>query len=486
MQLTRGKLTFTLLVLLGINTMNFYDRQVVGAIGEKVRIEWGLNDRQLSDLTIAFILLYAVVGLPLGRMADVGRRRLILSGGVLLWSVLTGLSGLAWNFASLFVFRLGVGVGEASCAPAANSLLGDLFPAQKRARALAVFMLGLPLGLGLSYVISGLIAQFLTWQAALFVAGVPGLILGMLALWLPEPVRGAAEQQPASANSTADPVRDMQGGAAPPGPQTRSPDTAGLVRAAPEMAAQPMVVSVAFSAHHHMPKKAHVAVLDVLRIPTMWWIILSGALLNLNMYALGSFLTSFQMRFHGLNIAQANWVSGVVYGFGGSLGLLGGGWLCDRIVGKRVNGRLQLAALAMFVGAPCLWLALEQERGNWLAFAIWLLPGCMCLYFYYAAVYATIQDIVAPAMRGTAMAVYFFVFYLVAAAGLRAFGKLSDHLAQQALDGGASAKDAPALGLHGALYVVPLLTAALVGVLFAGSLTVTRDHQKLHSGDLAA
>src|SRR5262245_55440764 len=174
MQPTRGQLIFTLMVLLGINTMNFYDRQVLGAVGEHVREEWQLNDQQLSALTIAFILLYAAVGLPLGHWADVGRRKTILVVGVLVWSVLTGLSGLAWGFASLFVFRLGVGVGEASCAPAANSLLGDLFPAKQRARALAVFMLGLPLGLGLSYIISGRITQALSWREALFVAGVPG------------------------------------------------------------------------------------------------------------------------------------------------------------------------------------------------------------------------------------------------------------------------------------------------------------------------
>src|SRR6516164_8664575 len=170
----RGRLVFTLLVLLGINTMNFYDRQVLGAVGEPVRKEWNLSDRQLSALTIAFILLYAAVGVPLGHWADVGRRRRILAAGVLVWSVLTALSGMAWNFASLFVLRLGVGVGEASCAPAANSLLGDLFPSHRRARAIAVFMLGLPLGLGLSYLVSGLIAHRLGWRAALYVAGAPG------------------------------------------------------------------------------------------------------------------------------------------------------------------------------------------------------------------------------------------------------------------------------------------------------------------------
>src|SRR5215831_16579199 len=358
--------TFAVVLLLGVNTMNFYDRQVVGAVGELVRKEWNLSDRQLSALTTAFILLYAVVGLPLGHWADVGRRQLILALGVLLWSVMTALAGLAWNFASLFVLRLGVGVGEASCAPAANSLIGDLFGPLQRARAIAVFMLGLPLGMGLSYLVSGWIAHEVGWRAALFVAATPGLLLGVLAFCLPEPPRGAAE-----VHRSAGPSRGS-------------------------------------------------AVLAVLRIPTMWWIILSGALLNLSMYALGSFLASLLMRYHGRNIAQANTIIALVYGFGGGLGMLASGWLCDRVVRRRVSGRLELATLAMVLGAPCLWLAVEQPPGNYLAFAAWLLPGCLCLYFYYSAVYATIQDVVPPSRRGTAMAVYFFVFYLVAAVGLDA------------------------------------------------------------------
>src|SRR5438128_9460420 len=187
MSAARGSLWFTLLVLLGINTMNFYDRQVVGAIGEKVREQWELNDMHLSALTTAFILLYAAVGLPLGRWADVGRRKLILACGVLLWSAMTALSGLAQTFAALFACRLAVGIGEASCAPAANSLLGDLFPPDKRGRAIAVFMLGLPLGLALSNIVSGEIAAARNWRAALFVAGAPGVVLGILALWLPNP-----------------------------------------------------------------------------------------------------------------------------------------------------------------------------------------------------------------------------------------------------------------------------------------------------------
>ncbi len=422
----RGSLTFTLVVLFLINTMNFYDRQVLGAAGEEIKRAWDLSDQQLSTLTTAFILVYALVGLPLGHWADVGRRKVILAAGVLVWSVFTALSGLAWNFQVLVTCRMGVGVGEASCAPAANSLLGDLFPPNQRARAIAIFMLGLPLGLGLAHVVSGYLIETLTWHAALYVAGVPGLVLGVLAWFLPEPPRGSSEQhQPGAARRPGWPI------------------------------------------------------LNVLRIPTMWWIIVSGTLLNLCMYALGSFLLSFLRRYHQLAVVEANWISGVIYGLGGGLGMLAGGWLGDRAARRGPQGRLQLAAVALLLATPCFWLALQQAAGHYLAFAACLLPGCVCLYVYYSTVYATIQDVVEPALRGTAMAVYFLVFYLGTFIGLNRFGWLSDTLAARAAAAGASAADARAIGLHQAMFTLPLLTLVLTGVLYAGSRTVVRDYRRL-------
>src|SRR5215831_16210568 len=201
MRVSKTRLVFTLCVLLGINTMNFFDRQILPAVQENLRKEWGLSDSELGWLGTAFIALYAVVGLPLGRMADVGRRKWILAAGVGLWSLLTIGSGLAWSFWSLFVMRLGVGVGEASCAPTASSLIGDLVPAERRARAMSVFMIGLPLGLALSFLVSGTIAERHSWQAAFFVAGLPGLLLAAAALFIADPVRGGADPSAKSARA---------------------------------------------------------------------------------------------------------------------------------------------------------------------------------------------------------------------------------------------------------------------------------------------
>src|SRR5262249_32452938 len=144
MRASKGAAWYALVVLFAINALNFFDRNILGAIGEPVRKELELTDASLGLLQTAFTLFYAIVGIPFGWMADKFDRRRILSVGVFIWSIVTSASGLARNFGQLFALRLAVGVGEASCAPAATSLIGDLFPSKWRARAMSVFMLGLP------------------------------------------------------------------------------------------------------------------------------------------------------------------------------------------------------------------------------------------------------------------------------------------------------------------------------------------------------
>src|SRR5438270_8985914 len=173
--------------------MNFFDRQIVGGVGEGIRREWALSDTALGLLGTVFTLLYAVVGLPLGRLSDRKERRKILSAGVFVWSLLTAVSGMTRSFGQLIVARLGVGVGEATCSPASTSLIGDFFPTTQRARAVAIWMLGLPIGLGLANGAGGWILQNWGWRKAFYLAAVPGLACAMAALWIREPPRGRAE-----------------------------------------------------------------------------------------------------------------------------------------------------------------------------------------------------------------------------------------------------------------------------------------------------
>lgn len=420
---SKGRLAYALAVLFALNFMNFYDRQVVGAVGEKIKQEWQLSDGQLGSITTAFVLLYALVGIPFGRLADTGRRRVILSRGIAVWSAFTALSGAAGSFFSHFLYRMGVGVGEASLAPTANALIADLFPPQQRARAISIFMLGLPLGLGASYLISGMIVQATGgWRPALYVAAVPGFLLAILVLFIPEPVR--------------------------------------RVRAA--------VTGAATGSATH-------SIRTILRIPAMWWIIASGVLLNLVMYAVSVFSTSYYIRYHGLGIDIANRFNALVFGLGGGLGMAIGGLLGDRVARRGPAGRLQLAMIGALVATPLLWLAIEQPRGNSWGFAGYMFAAVVAIYLYYSTVYASIHDLVPDDMRGMAMSVYFFVFYIFTAVGLVLFGRLSDAMAARALAAGASVVESRALGLHDAMYVMPLCCALLVAVLFIASRTAARD-----------
>src|SRR5499433_3315325 len=188
-----------LAVLVAINVLNFYDRQVAGAVVEPVRKEFSLSDTQIGLLNTAFTILYGIVGLPLGRLADKVSRKKLLALGVTVWALFTASSRWIQSYSFLVVSRLGVGVGEATAAPTATSWIGDLYPAERRSRPLALFMLGVPVGGALSFFFSGLIAHKLGWRAAMLVAAAPSLLLVPLLLMLPEPARGASERRIAAA-----------------------------------------------------------------------------------------------------------------------------------------------------------------------------------------------------------------------------------------------------------------------------------------------
>ncbi len=435
MKQERSGVWFALAVLFAINTLNFYDRQILGAVGETVRNEWKLSDTVLGSLGTAFTLLYAAVGVPLGRMTDRYSRRWILCAGVTVWSLLTAASGLAQNFTQLFAVRLGVGSGEAACAPAATSLIGDLFPASRRAKALSVFMIGLPLGIALSFLGSSLLEQRFGWRFTFYIAAIPGLICAVLALLIREPARGAAEVH----NITA------------------------------------------------AAKRQGSPYLLVLSIPTMWWIIASGAFHNFNMYAIGSFLSPFLQRVHHLNKLNAGMISMVVYGLAGIPGLIIGGMLGDRMVRRKANGRLVVGTVAIFISAPLMFFGLRRPFGDMVGFVLFAGLGMASMYVYYSTVYSAIQDVIEPSLRGTAMALYFFAMYVLGASlGPVGMGFLSSYFTRNAaVAAGVTDTSFQALrpfaaeGLHSALYIVPMFSVLLGLVLFAASRTVAKDMEKL-------
>ena len=426
---------YTLFILFAINLLNFYDRYIPGALAEPIRKQWALTDSQLGWLTFAFTALYAVVGVPLGRWADRGKRSQILAWGVAAWSLLTAASGVAWNYGSLFAARLGVGVGEAACAPASNSLIGDLYPAAQRARALAFFMLGLPLGGFLGTYVSGHVAAAYGWRMAFYLGCVPGLLLTIPIMRLPDPPRGAAESLPL----TGLPVEHSSFWA---------------------------------------------SCWAVLKIPSIRWIAVTGALYNANMYTIAAFLPAYLHRYHVLEQKQSTTIAAILYGVSGVLGLLLGGWAADRIAAVRANGRLLVCAASAILMAFWTFLALNHSPGQTALFVVLMTAGCTAGYVYYASVYATIQDLVPPSLRGTAMAIYFLAMYALGGSyGPVLAGKLSDHFAKEAMAAaGASALNEhfKAVGLHSAMYMIPVCSALLAVFVLCAARTVPRDMSELH------
>ena len=330
--------------------------------------------------------------------------------------------------------RLGVGIGEATCAPAANSLIGDLYPASKRAKALAVFMMGLPIGIALSFLVSGFIAKDYGWRAAFYIAGIPGVLCAIAAYFIHEPERGGTE------------IHNIGG-----------------------------------------MKRDGSPFLLVLSIPTMWWLILSGALHNFNMYAIGSFLQSFLMRYHKLEVSDAGLISMVVYGLAGAPGLLLGGYLGDAMVRRQKNGRLLVGAIALLLSVPFVYFALGRPQKEILGFTILMGLGVAAMYVYYSTVYSAIQDVIEPSLRGTAMAIYFFAMYVLGASfGPVGTGFASDYFTKNAAAASGitdftqkTLEPFRAEGLHSAMYIIPILGVLLALVLFAASRTITKDMAKL-------
>jgi MFS family permease len=195
-----------------------------------------------------------------------------------------------------------------------------------------------------------------------------------------------------------------------------------------------------------------------------------------------AFLPLYLGRHHGLDILQANKIAAFVLGAVGVVGLIAGGLIADWARRKSPRGRMIVAALALLISTPCIYLAIEQPKGALVPFMALLGFGWMMMYFYYVSVYPAIQDVVEPSMRGSAMALYFLGMYLIGGAyGTSIIGFLSDHYAGKAMiaAGATALEPFRAIGLQQALYVIPAVSVALTVVLFAGALTIARDVEKL-------
>lgn len=365
-------------------TFNFLDRQILGILKESIKRDLALTDTQLGLMGgLAFGLLYSTVSVPIAWLADRVSRTWIMTGAVASWSAFTMLCGAATGFWSLFLARVGVGLGEAGGVAPAYSLIADYFPREQRARALAVYSFGVPLGSGAGIMFGGLMAAWVDWRWTLVSVGAAGVLFAPLFKWVvKDPVRGALDGATDGA-------------------------TASAVQTAPPFAA--------------------VAAL-VLRTPTFWLLALGAACSSICGYGLGFWLPSYFMRSAGFTLAQTSVYYGCIQLFGGLAGLWLGGVIADRL-GPRDRGAYARTPAVCYLVALPLMLAAMRTSNPAVAWVLFLVPTGLNLA-WMGPVMTAVQHLVPASMRSTASALFLLVINLLGlGVGLWIFGFLSDRLA---------------------------------------------------------
>jgi predicted MFS family arabinose efflux permease len=361
----------TLALLLAIYALNFTDRQLVAVLSEPIKHELGLSDAQVGLLYgLAFAVVYSFAGIPMARWADRGDRARVINVSLLLFSAMTVACGLAVTYAQLLLARIGVALGEGGTNPASHSLIADLYPESRRGTAMAVFALGPSAGILLGFIFGGVIGEAWGWRGALVAAGLAGLGLAMLTSWA---------------------LKDL--------PRTAARNDSGL---------------------HGL---RHLFVHRSMR-----HVFIGGALASVAAYAAIGWLPAFLIRSHGMTMAAAGTVLGLLLGVLGAVGTLGGGVLADRLGARNRAWRLRFVAVAFLAVAPLWPLALLVPHPVAAIAALAIPAAVLCVYL--APTFAAVQSLAPPGMRALAAAFLLMVGSLVGLGlGPVLVGLLSDALA---------------------------------------------------------
>ena len=391
----RGGLAITnpkimLFALLLVYILNFLDRQIINILAEPIKGELGLSDTQLGLLAgPAFAVFYAVLGIPIARYADNAKtnRVWLISVCLAVWSAMTALCGVAQNFVQLALARIGVGVGEAGCTPAAHSLIADSVPPEKRSSAIAFFGLGIPIGGLLGLIIGGVVNDQYGWRMALMLVGMPGILLAfVLPLLIRDPRRCADS---AHFNTADTPVKAK--------------------------------LSINDAVREVFPSKAYL------------YVFIAASFTAFLSYGKGLWTISFFIRSHGLSTTEAGLAMAVALGISGIIGTWLGGKMAD-VFGKRDKRHiLTMPAIGMAIAAPILFAGYWAE--DWrIAVALLILPTILNSA-YYGPAYGCVQGLVRPEARAIAASLVVFGQNLIGLGmGPLLFGMLSDWLQPMAGD----------------------------------------------------
>lgn len=374
---SRAYRNYVLIILTLVYAFNFIDRQIIGILSPFIKADLGLDDAQLGWLKgFAFALLYTVVGIPIAWLADRYNRVNIIAVSLTLWSGFTALSGFAANFWQLAILRVGVGIGEAGGSPPSHSILSDLFDKTERAKALAIYSLGIPFGIMAAYFAA---AFFLDggsadWRIVIISVGLPGVVLAiLLKLTVKEPMRATVANGPKQMDFMT-------------------------------------------------------SVKRLLNIPTWWGMCLGISFGSFGNYAISTWIIDFYVRIHpGMPIQDLLIVFGIVNGTAYAAGVWLGGVIADKWGEKSKRGYALLPTFAMIIGVPCFFFSLHV--GN-----VWLSISLITIMLFASGMYlgpcfAIAQTLAPVNARAMSTALFFFVLNIIAlGGGPTIVGIVSEHL----------------------------------------------------------
>ncbi len=409
---------YALWMLLLIYTLNFLDRQIVNILAEPIKNDLKLSDTQLGLMTgLAFALVYTVLGIPIARYADTfGANRVkVISIALAVWSGFTALCGVAGNFWQLLLARIGVGIGEAGCTPPAHSLIVDHVAPEKRASALALYSMGVPLGSLAGLIIGGVIAEHWGWRTAFLAVGLPGVALAIITwLTLKEPRRLGLIAPPAS----------------------------------------------------DAPKVSFGDALKALGAKRAYWMAtFAAAMISFLGYGQAAFLGSFFARVHEMPIGQIGISLGLMIGIAGTLGTFLGGQIADRAAKKDTRAYMTVPAVAMVAGAPFFVWGMFADSAL-LCLLLLAIPTFLNS-LWYGPVYAAVQGLAGHKLRATAVAIMLFVVNMIGLGlGPLILGFISDTMADTM---------GPAEGLRWAILATSGVGLIAVVLFLIGRLTIRQE-----------
>jgi MFS family permease len=343
-----------LALLTTLNLLNYVDRSVLFAVQPLVQTEFRLSNAQVGYLTSAFLLFYMVAAPFTGPLADRYSRNLIMVLGAVFWSGLTLLTAVTHTYGELLIRHTLVGIGEATFVTIAPTFVSDLFPEEKRGRILGVFYLAIPVGTAAGYLLGGKLGPSFGWRFPFYIAAVPGFLIALAILFIPEPERGRFD----------------------------------LLQETPQRG------TIRGLAHN----------------PAFWTATLGMAMMTFALGGLQVWMPTFLSHARGFSLQSANETFGVIIVVDGILASLAGGWLGDYLLRRSASAYYSVSAVSMGLGVPVMIVALFSG-GRMMLPAIWV--AAFLLLLNTSPLNAAVINSVGAHIRATALAINIFMIHLL-------------------------------------------------------------------------